>query len=74
MATPQLVAMARLAKDSSRHIIVTVSGGGVQDITLPKGCTFKVEVRSFDCAGCDDPGEIDGEHCHVAIFPDVRPG
>ncbi len=69
MATPQLVAMARLARGSSRHIIVTVSGGAVQGVTLPKDCALRVEVRDFTCNGCDDPGEIDGEHCHIAIFP-----
>jgi hypothetical protein len=69
MATPQLVAMARLARGSSRRIIVKVSGGRIQDVMIPKGCTFKVEVRDFTCNGCDDPGQIEGAHCHIAIFP-----
>ena len=69
MATPQLVSMARTAKGSSRHIIVTVSDGAVQGVILPKGCAHKVEVRDYSCNGCDDPGEIEGAHCHIAIFP-----
>jgi len=69
MATPQLVAMARLARGSSRHIIVVISGGEVQGVTFPRGSTAKLEVRDYSCAGCDDPGEIEGAHCHIAIFP-----
>lgn len=51
--------------------IVTVSGGTVQDVSLPDG--FRIEVRDYDCECCelsDDPACTDpsGRHCHISIY------
>lgn len=51
--------------------IVMVEGGLVQDVKTPDG--FRIEVRDYDCEGCDDSGkpeytDQDGTHCHISIW------
>ncbi len=36
------------------EIVITVEGGVIQDIQIPKNCNARVKVMDFDVEGCED--------------------
>ena len=55
------------------EILITVEGGVIQDIRIPKGCNAKVKVRDYDCdetPETDDRVTLDeqGDECYESIW------
>ena len=42
-----------MRKADKHEIVITVEGGLIQDVNIPKDCHIKVKVMDFDVEGCE---------------------
>ena len=42
-----------MPKANKHEIVITVEGGLIQDVNIPKGCHISVKVKDFDVEGCE---------------------
>lgn len=43
-----------MEKTKVPEIVITVEGGLIQDVQIPKNCNISVKVMDFDVEGCED--------------------
>lgn len=43
-----------MEKTKVPEIVITVEGGLIQDVQIPKDCNVRVKVMDFDVEGCED--------------------
>jgi hypothetical protein len=43
-----------MGKSKVPEIVITVDGGLIQDVKIPKNCHIRVKVMDFDVEGCED--------------------
>jgi hypothetical protein len=42
-----------MRKVNKHEIIITIEGGLIQDVNIPKGCKIRVKVMDFDVEGIE---------------------
>ena len=42
-----------MPKTKKHEIVITVEGGLIQDVNIPKDCHISVRVMDFDVEGCE---------------------
>lgn len=43
-----------MGKTKMPEIVITVEGGLIQDVKIPKNCNVRVKVMDFDVEGCEN--------------------